>query len=241
MNCKIGCSGYYYPEWKGTFYPYDLPKNQWFEYYCEHFNAIEMNMTFYKFPRAESLQNWYKRSPADFRFSVKAPRVITHFKRLKDSEKYLRDFYSAVERGLRDKLGCVLFQFPSSLSASIGQAERLANMLDRSVRNVVEFRHVSWWDQEIINELNQASIVMAGMSHPELPDAVIQSKPFCYYRFHGVPHLYHSSYDDHTLEHVFSQVTNQNAQESFVFFNNTISGAGLHNAKQFADLAELHT
>ena len=105
INFRIGCSGYHYPEWKGIFYPNDLPKTKWFDLYSEHFNTIELNMTFYKFPRVQFLNKWYDRAPDDFTFSLKAPRVITHFKKLKDSVKYLRDFYLAVGVGLREKTG----------------------------------------------------------------------------------------------------------------------------------------
>lgn len=166
--------------------------------------------------------------------------MITHFKKLKDAGKYLKDFYSAVERGLKEKLGCVLFQFPSSFMASETQAKRITTMLDRSIPNVVEFRHASWWDQEIVNKLNEHSIVMAGMSHPQLPDAILQTHPFNYYRLHGVPHLYHSSYDEQALEEIYQRLSNEHPKESFVFFNNTVSGAALHNAKQFGELAALH-
>src|SRR5690606_40734521 len=74
MNWRIGCSGYYYPEWKGIFYPPDLDRKAWFQHYCRHFNTIELNSTFYRFPRLEFLNNWYSNSPDDFVFSVKAPR-----------------------------------------------------------------------------------------------------------------------------------------------------------------------
>ncbi|MEJ7671821.1 MAG: DUF72 domain-containing protein [Chitinophagaceae bacterium] len=74
------CSGFHYKEWKEVFYPKDIPQTKWFEYYCQHFNTIELNTTFYRFPRPEALQSWYKRSPEDFKFSVKGPRLISHYK-----------------------------------------------------------------------------------------------------------------------------------------------------------------
>src|ERR1044072_2743501 len=77
----IGCSGFYYREWREAFYPQGLPQRKWFEFYCESFNTVELNVTFYRFPKLEDLQGWYHRSPDDFRFTVKAPRLITHYKR----------------------------------------------------------------------------------------------------------------------------------------------------------------
>lgn len=109
----IGCSGFHYKEWKEVFYPKGIPQTKWFEYYCRHFNTIELNTTFYRFPRPEALQSWYKRSPEDFKFSVKGPRLISHYKNFIDCETMLGDFYASVYEGLTDKLGCVLFQLPS--------------------------------------------------------------------------------------------------------------------------------
>jgi uncharacterized protein YecE (DUF72 family) len=81
MEWKIGCSGYHYPEWKGVFYPEDIAQRKWFEYYCTQFNSLELNNTFYRFPRLDYMKSWYNRSPKNFTFAVKAPRHITHFKK----------------------------------------------------------------------------------------------------------------------------------------------------------------
>src|SRR5687768_9900518 len=109
VKWKIGCSGYHYGEWKGMFYPEGLAKSKWFDFYCQHFSTIELNVTFYKFPRVQFLKNWYSKSPLHFTFSVKAPRLITHFKKFKDSQRYLSDFYNTVREGLQEKAGCILF------------------------------------------------------------------------------------------------------------------------------------
>src|ERR1700747_49503 len=112
MKWFIGCSGFHYKEWKGIFYPEKLPQRKWFEYYSSRFNTLELNTTFYRFPQLGVLQNWYEKSPADFRFSVKAPRLITHYKQFNDSRQLLADFYGTIREGLQDKLGPVLFQLP---------------------------------------------------------------------------------------------------------------------------------
>lgn len=240
VNFKIGCSGYHYPEWKGFFYPVDLSKGKWFDFYCEHFNAIELNVTFYKFPRLEFLRKWYDRAPDDFTFSVKAPRIITHFKKLKDSSKYLHDFYSAVHEGLREKVGCVLFQFPPQFEFDEDKLERIVEMLDPDFKNVVEFRHASWWNDRVYDALKKKKIVFSGMSHPTLPDPVISTNSILYYRFHGVPHLYLSSYSADDLETIVNNIlANSNVREAHIFFNNTIEGAALRNAKDFQDIVQL--
>src|SRR5687768_4735302 len=101
----IGCSGFHYQEWKEVFYPKGLPQRKWFDYYSQQFNTLELNTTFYRFPQLRILQNWYNVSPEIYRFSVKAPRLITHYKQFKDSKRMLSDFYGTSLEGLRDKLG----------------------------------------------------------------------------------------------------------------------------------------
>lgn len=200
IQWRIGCSGYHYAEWKGQFYPVNLAKAKWFGYYCEHFNTIELNTTFYKFPRVEFLRNWYNISPQQFSFSVKAPRLITHFKKFKDAQRYLLDFYNAVREGLREKAGCVLFQFPANFEFNSDHIDRILNLLDKSFQNVVEFRHPSWWEESILKTFAGHNIIFSGMSHPALPDLVTKTTSTIYYRFHGVPHLFISKYEGSKLE-----------------------------------------
>jgi uncharacterized protein YecE (DUF72 family) len=240
IDFRIGCSGYHYSEWKGLFYPADLHKDKWFEFYCEHFNTIELNVTFYKFPRVEFLKKWYDKAPEDFIFTVKAPRLITHFKKLKDSQRYLTDFYTAVSNGLKEKAGCVLFQFPSQFEYSEEHLDRIVEMLNPTIKNVVEFRHPSWWSAVVYNTLKDSNIVFCGMSHPELPDPVIPGGEILYYRFHGVPHLYRSLYENNDLEVVANQIVAQSeTRQAYILFNNTAEGAALRNAKEFQEIIEL--
>lgn len=240
MNWKIGCSGYHYSEWRGLFYPQDIPKTRWFEFYCEHFSTIELNTTFYRFPRVEFLKTWYHRSPENFSFSVKAPRLITHFKRLKDAQKYLADFYKALRDGLQNKLGCVLFQFPANFRFEEEYLERIVNLLDPDFNNVVEFRHPSWWSEGPLKALSDHQIIFAGMSHPELPDRIAKSSDTIYYRFHGVPHLYISRYEQQELERIALAIQEQdNIKQAYIYFNNTAEGAAIVNSKQFREICEL--
>lgn len=111
IEWHIGCSGFHYKHWKEIFYPKNVPQRLWFEFYWQHFNTLELNVTFYRFPKVSMLESWYKRSAPDFIFSVKAPRLITHYKKMNDCEKLLSDFYQTVQEGLKEKTGCVLFNF----------------------------------------------------------------------------------------------------------------------------------
>jgi uncharacterized protein YecE (DUF72 family) len=236
---KIGCSGYQYAEWKRIFYPDEIAQRKWFEFYCEHFNSIELNTTFYRFPKIDHLKSWYNRSPANFTFAVKAPRLITHYKRLNEAQDALRNFYDIVREGLREKLGFVLFQFPSSFVFEEHRLERIVNLMNHDTKNVVEFRHKSWWNENVFSIFSENKITFSGMSHPELPDQVIKTTDTVYYRFHGVPHLYSSKYDTETLERVVNGIQSQRQlNDAFIFFNNTAEGAAVVNGKEFMELCE---
>lgn len=233
----IGCSGFYYKHWKELFYPAGLAQNKWFAFYCEYFKTLELNVTFYCFPQLSFLQGWYKKSPADFVFAVKAPRAITHYKKFNDTEKLLDDFYGTIRDGLQKKLGCVLFQLPPRFDYS---DERLRNIIDSpgpSFDNVLEFRHNSWWNQEVYNELSKKKISFCGMSHPDLPDEIVQNTSVLYYRMHGVPELYKSPYKVFTLKNFIKKVEDSSqTKKAFIYFNNDIDGSAIKNAKEMNEI-----
>jgi uncharacterized protein YecE (DUF72 family) len=134
----IGCSGYYYPAWKPGFYPDDLPKSKWFKFYSEQFNTLELNNTFYKFPTTASLKKLYHSAPADFVFSIKVPRLITHYKQMNDCHNQLLDFYTSVHEGMKEKTGAILFQLPARFSFTEDRLENIIKALNPSFSNVVE-------------------------------------------------------------------------------------------------------
>lgn len=239
MEWRIGCSGYHYPDWKGIFYPENVAQRKWFEFYCSHFNALELNVTYYKFPRIDALKNWYTRSPEGFSFTVKAPRHITHFRKFKDAQQMLNDFYGTAKDGLGEKLGCVLFQFPSNFHYDAERLARITGIIDATVRNVIEFRHESWWNPAVYEALTKSGISFCGMSHPMLPDTVMGTTETLYYRFHGVPHLYNSKYETQVLEKIVKEILIQRrVTRSFVYFNNTADGHAITNAKQLQEICE---
>lgn len=144
-NIHIGCSSYYNSYWKEIFYPKELPRAKWFEFYCQHFDTYEINGTFYKFPTVKVLENWFKKARENFLFSVKAPKEITHIRKFIECETLLEDFYSRIAQGLKHKLACILFQFPPSYHYSSEKLENIIRKLDSKFKNVLEFRHESWW------------------------------------------------------------------------------------------------
>jgi len=227
----IGCSGFHYKEWKNSFYPEGLPQRKWFDFYCSKFNTIELNVTFYRFPRVEFLKNWFDKSPDDFIFSVKVPRLITHYKRLNDCERLLNDFYTTCSEGLGKKLGAVLFQFPSLFNYTEKNVALLAGAVQKGFTNVAEFRDKSWWNDEAYKTLNKCGVSFCGISHPSLPETPIVNTKTVYYRFHGVPKLYYSGYDQRTLNKIITALSaNKNWKNAFIYFNNTAAVSAIENA-----------
>ena len=112
------------------------------------------------------------------------------------AEKFLDDFYSTVQEGLKEKTGCVLFQFPPQYRFTEEHLEKIIESLNSEFPNVVEFRHKSWWNEKVYKELGKNKISFSGMSHPLLPETIIENTSLLYYRMHGVPQLYRSSYSN---------------------------------------------
>lgn len=236
MKWWIGCSGFYYKHWKEVFYPKELPQKKWFEFYCEHFNTVELNVTFYRFPKLAFLQDWYDRSPEKFCFAVKAPRRVTHFRQFHDVADIVSQFYATVQEGLREKLGCVLFQMPPRMAFTEERLERILNNLDSAFQNVLEFRHESWWNVDVYEALKAKNVTFCGMSHPSLPDDVVQNDSTLYYRFHGATELYKSLYDLKSLKKFVNEVSEAPIRSAFVYFNNDIGASAMTNAHQVQDL-----
>lgn len=237
MKWWIGCSGFYYNHWKNVFYPEDLPKSKWFDYYKERFNTLELNVTFYRFPKLNVFENWYKKSPKKFSFSVKAPRLITHYKQFHDTAEMMAGYYATIREGLQDKLGSVLFQLPPRSVYTEERLQRIIETMDNSFNNVLEFRHPSWWHEGVYRTLGKHKISFCGMSHPALPDEVIRNSPVVYYRFHGTPELYKSPYDITFLEKIAAEISsNKKVKQAFLYFNNDIDGSAIKNARELHEI-----
>lgn len=238
MDWHIGCSGFHYRHWKGSFYPDDLAQKRWFEFYASQFSTLELNVTFYRFPRLEVLKTWYDKAPANFRFAVKAPKAITHFKQFHGTVDMLTDFYTTILAGLQEKLGPVLFQFPPRFRYEPERLQRVLNQLDPGFDNVLEFRHPGWWREEVYTALRRRGVSFCGMSHPDLPDEPVVTGPVAYYRFHGVPDLYRSAYSDQQLETFVARLkASPGIEQAWCYFNNDAAVAAIPDARALIRLA----
>src|SRR5436853_2074882 len=152
MKLHVGTSGYSYKEWKGNFYPEDLPAKEMLSYYSRRLPAVEINNTFYRLAQPSMMENWKSQVPAEFRFSIKATQRITHIRRLKNVEaetKYLLETAAL----LKQMLGVVLFQLPPNMKKDAERLKAFLDVLPAEGRAAFEFRHESWFDEEIMGLL----------------------------------------------------------------------------------------
>lgn len=234
----IGCSSYTTASWRELFYPKDLPQRKWFEYYSQHFKTYEFNGSFYKFPTVESLQPWYEKTPRDFKFSIKAPKIITHIKRLKECEEEISRFYSVSQEGFKEKLACVLFQLPPSFSFSPERLDLILQSMHPDFKNVVEFRNISWWRDDVKRKLEENNITFCSVSYPGLPETIYSTSPIGYVRMHGIPQLFYSEYSHREIEKLYDKIKAREFEEAYVYFNNTATAAGIINAIQFTHVVK---
>ncbi|MDF2940863.1 MAG: hypothetical protein K0R66_1505 [Gammaproteobacteria bacterium] len=235
MDIHIGCSGYQYKEWKGGFYPERLAQSKWLAYYAERFNSVEINSSFYRFPQASSLEKWYKQVPDGFTYSLKAPRFITHYHKFIDSQRMLNDFYRLADI-LQEKLGCILFQLPESLSYNEDLLNRMLDQLDPRYKNVIEFRHPSWWQDTVYQALKRAKVSFCQLSGPkEFNQAPIDQ--LFYLRFHGSQGWYCGSHANE-LKAWFNKIKDSKAQEAWIYFNNTMNMDAVNDGEKLRKLFE---
>ena len=183
------------------------------------------------------MQKWYQKSPAGFIFSVKAPRLITHYKQFNETTDLLHDFYSTIREGLKEKLGAVLFQLPAKIIYSEIFLQRILRNLNSSFNNTVEFRDASWWNEHVFTQLSGYNVNFCGISIKNLPDEIIANASIIYYRFHGIQHLYFSEYSKQEIKNFAERLIkiSQN-RDTYIYFNNTATMAAIHNAEELEKL-----
>ena len=211
MNLLVGTSGFSYTEWKGSFYPKELPDKQMLRYYGERFGTVEINNTFYRMPSKKVLQGWAEEVPAAFRFAVKATRRVTHFRRLRDVGNEL-DFLFSNLAALGDKLGPVLFQLPPNLPCDMPLLQDFLAQLPPQLRCVLEFRDPSWFADGVYAALRDSGVALCGMEEDDVPAQVQPTARFGYFR------LRRSAYTVPLLRQWAERIRAQPWEEAFVYF-----------------------
>jgi uncharacterized protein YecE (DUF72 family) len=231
MNLYVGTSGYSYKEWKGTFYPEDLPDKQMLHFYGEHFRSVEINNTFYRIPKPAVLESWASEVPADFKFVLKASQRITHNQRLKDSDGSV-GYLLKVASALKERLGPLLFQLPPYLQKDLPRLREFLSLLPLDQRAAIEFRHDSWLDEEVFTLLRRHN---AALCIAEAEDGV--EIPFVSTADWGYLRLRRPDYGDPELQSWGNKVKDQGWSDAFVFFKHEEAGKGALMAKRFLQLA----
>ncbi len=237
MKIRIGTSGWNYSHWKGIFYPSDLAKTKWLEFYATQFDTVELNATFYRLPSEKTFQSWYKRTPANFLWSLKANRAITHIKKLKDVKEALDKFYKLVF-WLKEKCGVVLFQLPPSLTFEEGLLKEFCSLLNTNYRYALEIRHKSWINDnafEILAKHNIAFCISDSAGRFPYYEAI--TADFVYIRLHGPAKLYASEYSEAQINEWAKKLIKW-GKDAFVYFNNDFSGYAVKNAKMLKQVIE---
>lgn len=233
---NIGCSGWFYWDWKGLFYPSQMPTSQWFPHYAETFDTVEINASFYSWPTVAGVKAWMKGLPeTPFVFTVKANELITHVRRFQDTAGLVEDFGYVADL-LGEHMGCLLFQLPPSLKYDPELLRSIVSQLQPGRRNVVEFRHASWWNTEVYAALRDAGIMFCATSGPKLPDDLIRTADEIYVRFHGTDKWYDYRYSDVELADWAKRIEDSGAKRVWVYFNNDYHGNAIDNGKALREM-----
>ena len=247
----LGCSGWSYDGWKGPFYPQNLDNKYWLSYYSQIFDFVEIDSTFYRIPSKFMVNNWAKRTSANFRFAVKFPKVITHDKRLKDIDKDIEKFYDAMEP-LYDKILVFLMQLPPSLEIAEGLdwIKNLQYNLDPSFRYAIEVRHHSWFNDLFYSYLKEKNYCLVWSQQDILITPPVLTSNFVYLRLIGDRSIDERDFGkikkDRTKEmHLWMskfkdiQKHKKNVKTAIIAANNHYAGFGPMTAKLFAEMMNL--
>ena len=232
MKLYVGTSGYSYNEWKGSFYPEKIPAAEMLAYYASRLPAVELNNTYYRLPQRSTVENWSMQVPANFRFSVKAPRSITLYRRLKDVDAQTTQLLETVSV-LGNRLGTVLFRLPEDMKKDFTRLESFLKKLPADTPAVFDFRHPTWFDDEVFELLREHNRVLCISDTEELPTSDIhKTADWGYVRLRRV------QYSESELAEWVKRIAAQRWKTAFVFFKHEDEGTGPKLAAQFIKLSK---
>jgi uncharacterized protein YecE (DUF72 family) len=234
--CYVGCSGWFYWSWRRGFYPAGFQPSEWFNYYARTFDTVELNASYYSWPTVAAVKAWRRQvGRRRFVYTVKVNELITHTRRFSRTAELVKDF-GLIAGLLGPAMGCFLFQFPASFKYSRARLDRIVAQLDPRHRNVVEFRHKSWWNKKVYEAFRKAGIIFCSCSGPRLPDELIVTAPHIYIRFQGTKRWYRPYYTSDELKVWADRVKAAKHQSVWAYFNNTNEGHAIRNARTFKRL-----
>ncbi len=227
----VGTSGYNYPEWRGTFYPERLPARQMFPFYAQRFRTVEINATFYRAPTAKTTAAWLDQAPPGFTYALKAPRQITHIRRLKDCGATMA-FFCESARVLGAHLGPLLFQLPPTFKADPDRLAAFLDLIPADLRAAFEFRHESWLVPDVYALLRERGVALC------IADFGDRTTPLEATARHGYLRLRDEGYTAADLERWAVELISHGASwdEVFVYFKHEAAGKGPEFAQAFLDV-----
>ena len=231
MTPWIGTSGFQYAEWKGTFYPEDLPAAKMLAFYAERFSTTEINYTFHRIPSAKTIDNWKLKTPATFRFSLKAPQKVTHYARLRECADTVRYFHD-VTSSLGEKLGPVLFQLPPNFKKDTVLLADFVNSLPDGMRAAFEFRHETWFADDVFEALRSrgAALCIADMEDITTPPVATAG--------YGYLRLRREDYESKDVARWAEFIRGQESGwgDVFIYFKHEDAGIGPRLAREMIEL-----
>ncbi len=229
MRVLAGTSGFSYKEWKGSFYPEDLPADEMLSFYAGRLPAVEINNTFYRMPKPALLSAWAGQVPPEFRFVLKASQRITHRKRLKEAGDEVAYFFQTAST-LGDRLGPTLVQLPPNLKKDLPRLEAFLGVLPAGARAAFEFRHASWFEDDVFEALRRSGAALCVAEDEELATPLVATAGWGYLR------LRRQDYDDAAVSAWAEKVRGQSWGEAYVFFKHEDAGAGPRLAAKLLEI-----
>ncbi len=227
----IGCSGFYNADWKGSLYPEDSKNKDFLKLYSQVYNTVEINSTFYRKPTAKTLQKWKDETPDNFKFIIKIPKIISHSGYLESKKEEFEIFCNYINNNLKSKLAGFLIQFPASFHYTEHNLKWLKETLSDISLLAVEFRHASWWNDDIFELFKKQQWIFCGVSFPGKlsEEVIVTNSEIGYYRLHGKPILYKSSYPEEFLDDLFKKIK-ATGKDFYIMFNNTWGTSAIENS-----------
>lgn len=236
MNVRVGTSGFAFKEWKGPFYPEDLKDDAMLGYYAGKYPTVEINNTFYRLPREHVLQDWASQVHDGFSFSIKASQRITHYARLKTDASSALEFLLRNTSTLGDKLGPILFQLPPNMQKNLERLQAFLTLLPRDRRFTMEFRHESWFDEDVFAALREHDVALCVGESEEFTGVNVATASWGYLRLHR------QDYTDAMLAEWQARLTAHTWSDAYVFFKHDyIDGAGPLAVERFVRMVNAPT
>ncbi len=240
MAIRIGTSGWVYNHWRTLFYPIELKQSEWFPYYAQHFDTVEINYSFYRLPNESVFDKWKKQAPSGFIYTLKFSRFLTHVKKLRDPEQPLHTFLYRADH-LTETLGPILYQLPPSWEINLSRFQSFIEVLPKNYQHVIEFRNPSWLTENVFQLMRQHHISHCIHDKLEFDSPLPITASPIYIRLHG-DSAPHGDYQDRFLKKWAEQIGDWHKQsyDVYIYFNNDFEGYALKNAMSLKKLLKLN-